>query len=460
MRDEDKTKEQLIKELAGIRNYVAELEETGKRQAYYDILTGLPNRVLFIDHLKLALTHVRRSRRMLAVMFLDLDRFKTINDSLGYAAGDHLLKAVSYRLKACLREGDTIARVGGDEYAVVLPQVSHDDDAVKISKKIIAAFREPYEIGGHELRVTVSLGISLYPEDGRDADTLMQNADAALYHAREQGGNNYQFYSKAMNLKAFRRILMESSLRKALENGGLTVYYQPQVDISTGKIVCAEALVRWRHPELGLLNPKQFMPLAEEIGLIRSIDEWVMRTACSQYRAWQAAGLPSLCLIVNLSSSHFMQPDLVERVSKIVHETSMDSRLLDLEINESAVMQDVNANIAKMAKLNDMGIQFSLDDFGREYLSLRRLEGLPIQKLKIDRSYISGLVTDSDYESIVAVVIAMAHNLKLKVVAEGVETVDQLLFLRSKQCDEMQGYLISHPLPADEFEKTMLSHIS
>lgn len=457
MRNEDKPKEQLIKELAEMRRYIADLEDTVKRQAYYDILTGLPNRVLFIDHLRLALTHVRRSRKMLTVMFLDLDRFKTINDSLGYAAGDHLLKAVSYRLKACLREGDTIARVGGDEYAVLLPQIVHEDDAVKIAKKIIAAFKRPYEIGGHELHLTVSLGISLYPEDGRDAETLMQNADTALYHARGQGGNNYQFYNKAMNLKAFRRMLMESSLRKALENGGLTVYYQPQVDILTGKIVCAEALVRWRHPELGLLNPRQFIPLAEEIGLIRAIDEWVMRAACMQYKVWREAGFPSLCLIINLSSSHFLQPDLVERISKILSETSMDSRFLDLEINELAVMQDVDSNISKMAKLSDMGIQFSLDDFGKEYLSLRRLEGLPIQKLKIDRSYISGLITDSDYESIVAVVIAMAHNLKLKVVAEGVETVDQLLFLRSKQCDEMQGYLVSQPLPAEEFERTVLA---
>ncbi len=461
MRDEEKTKDQLIKELEELRKCVAErkqMEEIIKRQAYHDFLTGLPNRMLFIDHLVFALAQARRTNKMLAVMFLDLDRFKVINDSLGHAAGDLLLRDVSFRLRSCLRECDIIARTGGDEYAILLPQITHEDDALKIVKKIVSVFKGPFVIEGHELHVTTSIGISLYPEDGRDADMLAQNADTAMYHAKERGRNNYQFYNKAMHLKAFKKILMENSLRKALESDGLMVFYQPQVDIYTGRIICVEALVRWQHPELGLLDPKQFISLAEETGLIVTLDEWVLRTACLQAKAWEAAGHPPMCVTVNLSSREFLQPDLVERVSKILDETSLSPCFLDLEINEDTAMHNMNASSDRMEKLSDMGVQLSLDDFGKEYLSLRRLRMLPIQRLKIDRSFISGIMSDTDYKTLISIVIEVAHSLKLKVVAEGVETEDQLSFLRSRKCDEMQGYLVSHPMPAERFEKEVLSH--
>ncbi|HEX8947419.1 MAG TPA: EAL domain-containing protein, partial [Dissulfurispiraceae bacterium] len=402
-----------------------QMEEAVRRQAFYDILTGLPNRTLFIDHLGLVLSNAHRSNTRLSVVMLDIDRFKIINDTLGHPVGDQLLKEVAHRLKACLREGDTVARTGGDEYSILLPQISRDEDVIKIAKKVLSAFTQPFEIERHTLHIAVSVGVGMYPDDGEDVDTLLQNADTAMYNAKEQGGSTYQFYNPAMNLHAYRRIMLESSLRQSLESGGLVVFYQPQVDIASGEITGIEALVRWRHPEMGVLLPDHFISIAEETGLIVPIDEWVLRTACMQNKAWQDAGFRPIVVTVNLSERRFMQPDLVETISRILEDTSLDSRFLDLEITEKTVMRDMEANVAKMARLGDMGIQLSLDGFGTEYISLRRLRRLPIQKLKIDRTFISGILTESDYRTILDSVIDTAHSLRLRVVAEGVETEAQ-----------------------------------
>lgn len=427
------------------------MEEAIWHQAYHDILTDLPNRMLFIDHLNLALTQARRHRHMMAVMFLDLDRFKSINDSLGHAIGDQLLKAVAYRLNNYLREGDTVARIGGDEYTVLLPQVSHEEDVMTIAQKIISAFQHLFTVNHHELHITASIGISLYPGDGDDVDTLLKNADIAMYHAKEQGRNNYQFYNPSMNIRTMERVILENSLRQTLERKELLLYYQPQVDIATRQIVCAEALLRWNHPELGMLNPMHFIPLAEETGLIIPIDEWVLETACAQNKKWQDAGHAPLCVTVNLSAHQFQQPNLSETISEVLRRTGLDPRWLELEITESTAMQNIDTTIPNLTKLTEMGVTVAIDDFGTGYSSLSYLKKLPIQKLKIDKSFISGLTIDPDYEAIVNAVIAMAHTLKMRVVAEGVETEEQLSFLHSSHCDEIQGFLFSRPLPAEDF---------
>lgn len=434
-----------------------QMEETIRRQAYHDALTGLPNRMLFIDHLTLALTQAHRSRQRLAVMFLDLDRFKTINDSLGHTVGDKLLKAVAYRLRTSVREADTVARMGGDEYTILLSQISHEHDVIAVVEKILAAFKHPYQLDGHELRMTASIGISIFPGDGLDAEALMQNADTAMYHAKEQGRNNYQFYNPGMNIKAFRRIIIENSLRQTIERGELLLYYQPQIDLTTRSITGIEALVRWRHPELGLLSPVQFIPLAEETGLILSLDEWVLRTACTQFSAWQNAGRRPLKLTVNLSARQFQQPDFVETVNGVLRETSLDPARLGIEITESTAMQNVEDTLPKLAALSDRGVHFSIDDFGTGYSSLSYLKKLPIHKLKIDKSFIADLMVDPDYKIIISAIIAMAHSLRLKVVAEGVESEEQFSFLHSSCCDELQGYLFSEALPAERIEQLIAS---
>lgn len=435
------------------------MEETIKHQAYYDLLTDLPNKTLFIDRLNLALTQAHRNRQMLAVLFLDLDRFKNINDSLGHAAGDLLLKAVADRLKSCVRETDTVARIGGDEYAIILSQISREEDITVIAKKVIASFKEPYAIDDHLLHSTVSIGISLYPNDGEYAGTLLKNADLAMYHAKELGRNNYQFYSPALNIRTLERIILENALRRTLERGELVVYYQPQVDIATRRILCVEALVRWQHPDLGLLNPLQFIPLAEETGFIVSLDEWVLRTACAQSKAWQNAGLPPVCITVNLSSCQFQQQNLVEMVMQVVRETELDPSLLNLEITESTAMQQIERAIPRLAELSAKGIHFSIDDFGTGYSSLSYLKRLPVRKIKIDKSFITDVPHNPDDMAIITAIIAMAHKMKLFVIAEGVETEEQLSFLRSSECDGIQGYLVSEPLPAEEFEALVLSNV-
>ena len=428
-----------------------EMEQTIRHQAYYDILTGLPNRTLFIDHLKLELTRAARDGRMVAVLYLDLDNFKEINDSLGHAAGDLLLQAVSRRLKTCLRESDTIARIGGDEYNILLPSANREEDVVAITNKIILAFHRQFLVDSHALHISTSVGISMYPSDGNDADTLLKNADAAMYSAKKGGKNNYRFYNPAMNSRTLERMKLMNRLRRAVEAEELSVYYQPQMSLTTGKTRCAEALVRWQNPEMGLLTPMQFMPIAEETGLITHIDKWVMRTACSQVQKWQDAGYAPLRIMVNFSSRHFQQSDFAETVYGILQDTGLDPAYLGIEISEHTIIQDIELVIPQLMKLSDAGVSFCIDDFGTGYSSLNFLKKLPVRMLKIDRSFIRSLSTDPDYKTIINAVINLAHSLKLKVIAEGVETEDQLSFLQIIHCDEIQGYHFSRPLPSEEF---------
>ncbi|MCC6347638.1 MAG: EAL domain-containing protein, partial [Nitrospirales bacterium] len=432
-----------------------QMEETIRFQAYHDLLTGLPNRTLFMDRLSLAIPQAQRTRKRLAVLFLDLDRFKNINDSLGHTVGDHLLQDVADRLKGTLRETDTLARVGGDEFTVLLPLITQVEEAAKMAGKIIGIFKAPFLTDGQELHIASSIGISICPEDGVQAETLLKNADIAMYHAKDQGRNNFQFYNPALNIRTLERIHLENRLRQTVEHGELVVHYQPQVNIKTGKMVGAEALVRWLHPEQGLLNPQQFIPVAEEAGIIISIDQWVLRTACAQLKRWLTGGCPPLYITTNLSARQFQQPDLADTIMRILDETGLSPQSLGIEITETLAMQDTELTARTLKELSTWGVRFAIDDFGTGYSSLSYLKKLPLHKLKIDKSFIMDLTEDPDYRSIVSAIIAMAHSLKLEVTAEGVETEEQAAFLQAKGCDEIQGYFFSRPVPADEFERML-----
>ncbi|MDA8387419.1 MAG: EAL domain-containing protein [Nitrospiraceae bacterium] len=432
-----------------------QMEETIKYQAHHDLLTGLANKALLMDHLRLELAQMRRLRKRLAVCFLDLDRFKNINDAFGHAEGDLLLKEVAGRLLSCLRDIDTIGRFGGDEFTILLPLVERPDDALKTAEKIMGVLKKPFVIGAHEIDVTASIGISVFPDDGENPEALLKNADAAMYYAKNQGRNNYQFFNSALNMRTLERVLFENRLRRAVEQGELVVHYQPQVNMKTKLIIGAEALARWSHPELGLLAPAMFIPLAEEIGLITRIDQWVMQTACAQLRQWQSAGYPLRFVTVNLSARQFEQPNLAERVSEILLETSLSPSCLGIEITETLAMRDTDLAIRNLSSLGGLGVWFSIDDFGTGYSSLSRLKKLPIHKLKIDKSFVFDLPVDPDRQAIIDAIIAMAHILKLAVVAEGVETEAQMSFLSSKECDEAQGNFCGRPVTAKEFGSLM-----
>ncbi len=432
-----------------------EMEEAVRYQAYHDVLTGLPNRLLFNDRLQMAIVNANRYQQKLAVFFLDLDRFKSINDSLGHTVGDKLLQSTAHRLTNSLRRGDTVARPGGDEYTILLPEIKHEEDTAKIAKKILSAFKKPWMIEGNELHITPSIGISLYPDDGQDAGALVKHADIAMYHAKEQGRNNFQFYTPELNVKAYEQIVLENSLRRAIGREEFVLFYQPQLDVEDGQIVGVEALIRWQHPDLDLLYPKQFIPLAEETGLIIPIDAWVLRAACLQNKRWQEAGFRPMRVAINLSSLQFRQPNLVAMVEQVLDETSLDPYFLELEITESIAMHNEEVTITKMHQLSKLGIKFSIDDFGSGYSSLRYLKKLPIQTLKIDRMFITDVTTNPGDAAIVDAVISMAHGLNLKVIAEGVETKEQANFLREYKCDEMQGYLCGRPLPVKEVTKLL-----
>ncbi|MHB9130783.1 MAG: putative bifunctional diguanylate cyclase/phosphodiesterase [Armatimonadota bacterium] len=444
----------VVTHLQGIMQDVTErkqAEETIRHQAFHDTLTDLPNRVLFHDRLTVALKHAHRNKKKLAVMFLDLDRFKTINDTLGHAVGDQLLQGVAGRLRRLLREDDTVSRLGGDEFTLLLPEITHADDAANVARKILETFRPAFEIDGRELYVTTSIGISLYPNDGLDAQALLQNADTALYHAKEQGRNLYQFYTPSMNARTLERLSLENNLRYALEREQFVVHYQPQVALESGQVIGMESLVRWQHPEMGLVSPAQFIPLAEETGLIEPIGEWVLHEACSQSMRWQHDGFPPLKVAVNLSARQFHQSNLCEMVAKVLQDTGLQPHLLELEITESVAMRNVEYSVMVMRNLKGMGIQLSMDDFGVGYSSLIYLKKFPINTLKIDQSFIRGLNSDPNDEAIATAIIAMAQSLHLQVIAEGVETEEQLTFLRTHQCNGMQGYFFSKPLPSDAF---------
>jgi diguanylate cyclase (GGDEF)-like protein/PAS domain S-box-containing protein len=426
-------------------------EEEVRRLAFHDTLTDLPNRLLFQDRLAVAIAQARRSRTHVAVIFVDLDGFKRINDSLGHSAGDDLLRRVADRIRSCLREADTVARFGGDEFVVLVPGIASSDDAERIGDKLLKAMRTPFGIDRRRLEITASLGISVYPGDGRDGRALLRNADRAMYRAKEGGRDNLQLYKAALSPAALERLALERQLRDAMGQGDLVVHYQPFVDLESGEIRGAEALIRWQHPSLGLLEPSEFVSLAESSGLIVPIGRWILRTACEQARSWRTRGHPGLRIAVNLSSREFLQPDLVETVRETLQNVGLDSTSLDLEITESSALHNPERVVDTLSDLRSLGVTIAMDDFGTGYSSLSHLRSLPIDRLKIDQSFVRDVANHRGDAAIATAVIAMAHSLGMSVVAEGVETVPQLAFLRARQCDEMQGYLVSRPLPPDQF---------
>lgn len=424
-------------------------EETINHLAYHDPLTDLPNRILFFDRLTVAIATARRNKHMLAVMFLDLDRFKFVNDMMGHAIGDQLLNDVARQLSKCVRGNDTVARIGGDEFTILLPIINHEEDAAKVAGNLIDIIKQPWTVHESEVLITASIGIALFPNDGEDAETLTANADTAMYRAKEEG-DNYQFYTSAMNVKALERMRMEKDLKKAVEADEFVVHYQPQVDIRSGRIVGVEALLRWQHPEKGLILPGDFIALAEDTGLIIPIGELVLRTACRQAKAWQLEGFPPMRLAVNLSARQIRQKSLVETIASVLAETGLNPSLLELEITESTAMQDMDFSINVLKQFREMGMNIAIDDFGTGYSSLNYLRRFPLTTLKIDRSFVRDVLTDVGDAAIVATIIVLAQNMKLKVIIEGVETEKQMAFFSQQECFEMQGYLFSQPVPADQ----------
>ena len=429
-------------------------EERLRYLAHYDMLTGLPNRALFMDRLAHALSYARRNETRIAVMLVDLDRFKDVNDSLGHAMGDALLCAAAQRLKENLRESDTLARLGGDELVIVLENTAQLQ-AATVARKLLDALALPFDLKNKKIYVTASIGISAFPSDGDNADALVQHADTAMYRAKEGGGNTYQFFTAEMSAAISERLDMENGLRLALERNEFALHYQPQIDLNSGRIVGAEALLRWQRPGQGPIPPLQFIPLLEETGLIVSVGEWVLRTACEQARAWQLAGHGDFRIAVNLSARQFWQHDLVGQVGTILANAGLDGRYLDLEITESLLMKNTEECVKAMQQLRAMGVSLSIDDFGTGYSSLGYLQRFPVQNLKIDRSFVSHLTESGDAAAIASAVISLAHTLRLNVIAEGVESGAQSRFLQQQGCDQVQGYLFSRPLPAPAFNEWM-----
>ena len=430
-------------------------QEQLEHQANYDKLTSLPNRNLLGDRIRQALLISCRNHQEVGVFVIDLDNFKLINDTLGHAAGDVLLNMVADRLKDCVRSGDTVAHQGGDEFTVVISGQSLSDNAPLIAGNILEMISRPLSIKGRELVITGSIGISISPKDGVDVQTLLKYAELAMYRAKEQGRNTYQFYTVQMNARWLARMTLEHQLRRALEREEFLVYYQPKVNLRTGRITGMEALVRWQSPEMGMTNPDTFIPLAEETGLIVPLGTWVLRCACAQNKAWQDAGLPPLTVSVNLSPRQFRQQDIASLIEESLAETGLDPRFLELEITESMVMRDVDRGTEVLGCLKRLGISLSMDDFGTGYSSLSYLKRFPFDKLKIDKAFVRDITCDPNDAAIAKAIIAMAHSLRMKVIAEGVETKGQFEYLRSHGCDEMQGFYFSKPVPAQEFEQLL-----
>lgn len=420
--------------------------------AYHDPLTGMPNRALFFDRLNVALAHAARHKHKLAVLFLDLDRFKHVNDSLGHTLGDELIREASLRLKKCMRSEDTVARFGGDEFLLLLRIVGRIEDAGRVAQKILESISQPYHLGKSEIITTASIGIAIYPTDGTDAETLVRNADAAMYRAKESGRDATRFYAPAMNANSLEELELESDLRRALERKQLALHYQPLIDLGTGRIYGLEALIRWEHPKLGLLAPDRFIPIAESTGLIIPIGNWVIREACRQIKAWHRMLGIELVVSVNLSPRQFEQADLPGLVRAAFEEAALRPRFLELEITESHAMADVEKSIRILGELKSLGVRLAIDDFGTGYSSLSYLKQFPVDTLKLDRSFVREITVPED-GAIARGIIAMAHSLNLRVLAEGVETLGQLEFLKEHACDRLQGYLFSRPLPALAFEK-------
>ncbi len=423
--------------------------------AQHDVLTGLPNRSLLQDRLGQAVAWANRSGQQVWVMLIDLDRFKFVNDSMGHKAGDVLLMTVAARLRSALRDSDTVARLSGDEFVVILSEHRDEPLSGAIVQRLMDSVAQPVMLGTKEFFVTCSIGVAVYPSDGTPAESLIEHADIAMYSAKKSGRNNFQFYTPAMNEESLERVRIEGALRNALERNEFVLHYQPQVDLKTGHIVGMEALIRWRHPELGMVPPTRFVSVAEDTGLIVQIGAWVMRAACAQNKAWQDAGLGRLRVAVNLSARQFGAPDLLHSIESVLADTGLDPACLELELTESLFMSDVTPAVELLHRMKSLGVNLSIDDFGTGYSSFSYLSRFPIDVLKIDRSFVNDITHDANDAAIVASIIALAHNLRLSVIAEGVETAEQLDYLRHQGCDEMQGYYFSRPLPAHEFEQLL-----
>ena len=438
-----------------IAAYVATLlrdRAATEHRARHDELTGLPNRTLLYDRLDRALAHARRNGTAVTVMFADLDRFKEINDTFGHAAGDELLRQTAFRLKACVRDEDTVARLGGDEFALLLPHVNGFEGSVTVAERVMDAFRAPFSLAEQRMVVSPSMGVAIYPEDGIEPVELLANADTAMYRAKEMGRNGYEIYSTALQTRAHERLQLEAALRRAMENNELVLHYQPKIDLASRRIIGAEALVRWEHPEEGLLLPGHFVPLAEQSGLVVQLGDTVLNAACDQLREWQSEGLPIVPVSVNVSARQFRH-GVVETTAAALRRTGIDPKYLELELTESAAVDDLTLTAEALRDLREIGVSCSIDDFGTGYSSLSYLSRLPVDALKIDKSFVQAeSLADA---SIVAAIIAMAHSLGLKVIAEGVETEEQLVYLAEKRCDEVQGFLFSRPIPADDFRRIL-----
>jgi diguanylate cyclase (GGDEF)-like protein len=453
---EEKVQERTAALLNTARQLETEIAERNRAEerlnylAYHDLLTELPNRVLFQDRLGQAISTAKRENQIMAVFLLSIDRFKNVCETLGSTCADKLIVDVAERFAKSMREGDTIAYWGNDEFAFLFNQLISSEDAIQISKRLQSTFQPGFTWGAEEIYLTASIGIALHPLNGHDQATLMKNAAAALAQAQQQGGNNYQFYTAEMNAQARHRFSLESSLRRAIEREEFVIHFQPKVDIDHWKIAGAEALIRWNHPEKGLISPAEFIPLAEESGLISPIGEWVLRNSCVQLREWTRS-IPDFAVSLNISARQFQDPSFFTTVLSTLDETGVEPRNIELELTESSIMTNLDSGISTLSALQNSGVRISIDDFGTGFSSLSHLKWLPIDVLKIDRSFVHDTSTDPDAAALVMAIISLAHNLRLKVVAEGVETEEQLRFLHLLRCDEIQGYLFSKPLPAAEF---------
>jgi diguanylate cyclase (GGDEF)-like protein len=439
--------------IAGIGADVTQRKEAEEKLVYlahYDGLTGLPNRTLFFDRLSHTLAQAERRGRLAAVMFLDLDRFKVVNDTLGHAVGDDLLRQVAQRLSACTRTGDTVARFSGDEFVLIVNDLHGPEDARHIAQKVLLAFAVPFSVGGHEIFVSTSMGISMYPSDSADEQALLKDADTAMYRAKESGRNNFQFYTREMNARALYRLNLENSLRHALERNEFRLHYQPKACLHSGRVTGLEALLRWERPGHGLVSPGDFVPLLEDTGLIVPVGEWVFAEACRQLQAWRKAGREPVSIAINISARQFAARNLGETIKRVLDAHQTDPRHIELELTESLLMVNTEEAVRTLEYLKSLGLRLSIDDFGTGYSSLSYLKRFPIDALKIDRSFIDEITTDVDDATITRAVIGMAHNLGLKVVAEGVETLEQLSFLSANGCDEAQGFYFARPQPAGE----------